>query len=103
MGNTGRDPVDHSRTTRKRAGETMKNTVVTPGLFLGALSVVAFVICLFVFATGHTAGGVVAAVLTVLAGVASVVWVLIAHRRVARIEAAYLADHPEADSEPPTA
>jgi hypothetical protein len=103
MGNTGRDPVDHSRTTRKWAGETMKNTATTPGLVVGALAVVAFVIGLFLFATSHPIAGVVAEVVAVVALLAAVVWVLGQHRRVARGEAEYQAAHPESRAEPPTA
>jgi len=103
MGNTGRDPVDHSRTTRKWSGETMKNTATTPGLILGAIAVVAFVIGLFMFATSHTTRGVVAEVVAVVAGAAAVVWILTQHRRVIRAEVALKDQHPDVDVEPPTA
>ncbi len=103
MGNTGHDPIDHSRTTRKWAGETMKNTATTPGLVVGALAIVAFVIGLFMFAASHTIAGVVAEVIAVVAFAIAVAWILGQHRKVARNEAAYRAEHPNIHAEPPTA
>ncbi|MCV7215604.1 hypothetical protein H7J51_09945 [Mycobacterium crocinum] len=103
MGNTGRDPIDHSRTTRQRAGETMKNTRTMPGLVLGAVAIVAFVIGLFMFAASHIAAGVVAEVVAAIAAVVAVAWMLGQHRRIGRAAAAYAAEHPEARVEPPTA
>jgi len=35
------DPIDHARTTRQHAGETMKNGTNSPGLVLVAIGVVA--------------------------------------------------------------
>ncbi len=103
MGNTGRDPIDHSRTTRKWAGETMKNTATTPGLVVGALAVVAFVIGLFMFAASHTTAGIVAEVIAVVAFAIAALWILGQHRKVTRQEAAYRAEHPTTPAEPPTA
>ena len=102
MGNTGHDPVDHARTTRQHAGETLKNTRSTPGLILGLLALAAFIIGLYLFGAGHTVGGVIAAVVVVVVGAAGVWWVLAEHRRVNRAEAAWAAEHPGAHIEPPT-
>jgi hypothetical protein len=38
MGDTSNDPVDHSRTTRRHAGETIKNGVNAPGLLIVAVA-----------------------------------------------------------------
>ena len=102
MGNIGPDPVDHARTTRLHAGETLKNSRSTPGLVLGLLALAAFIICLYLFGSGHAAGGAIAALLAVLAGAAAVVWVLAEHRRVNQAEAVWVAEHPGAHVEPPT-
>ncbi len=103
MGNTGHDPVDHARTTRQRAGETLKNTRSMPGLVLGALGVVALVVCLYLFGRGQQVGGIVAAVGAVVLGLAGALWVLAQHRQVSRAESHWAAEHPEAHTEPPTA
>lgn len=81
----------------------MKNTRTTPGLVVGAIAVVAFVIGLFMFAASHTAAGVAAEVVAAIAAVVAVAWILGQHRRVRRQAAAYAAEHPEARLEPPIA
>lgn len=103
MGDTGNDPVDHARTTRQRAGETLKNTRSTPGLVLGGVGLVAFVVCLYLFGRGMQMGAVAAAVVTVLAAGAGVAWVLGQHRRINRVDSRWAAEHPDEHSEPPTA
>jgi hypothetical protein len=102
MGDTSEDPVDHARTTRQHAGETMKNGVNAPGLILLAIAVVAMVISLALFAMGDPSGGTVAAVVAIAAAVVGGGWVYLAHRRVRQKEADWLAEHPHAPAEPPT-
>jgi membrane associated rhomboid family serine protease len=102
MGDTSRDPVDHARTTRQHAGETMKNGVNGPGLILLAIAVVAMVTSLALFAMGNSSNGMVAAVVAVAAAAVGGVWVYLAHRRVREKEARWLAEHPEAPAQPPT-
>lgn len=48
-----KDPVDHSRTTRPHAGESMTDTKNMPALIVIGLALVSFVGCLAAFATGH--------------------------------------------------
>ena len=67
MGDTAQDPVDHHRTTQPLAGETMKNTAKTPGLFLVAAGVVAFVFALASIAFARIGVGVGALVVALLA------------------------------------
>lgn len=103
MGDTARDPVDHVRTTRMHAGETMKNTRALPGILLGALAVFAMAFCLFLFADGHVVDGVASAFVTMAIGTGSVLWILGEHHRVMRVERAWLAQHPGIPWEdPPT-
>ena len=102
MPDTSRDPVDHSRTTRQHAGETMKAGVNAPGLIAVGLGVLSTVIALFSFANGsRTTGivGIVAAVLLIGGGLA---WLARAHRKVQLQQLEWHRDHPEAHYAPPT-
>lgn len=49
------DPVDHHRTFRRHAGETVTNGANAPGLAGSALAVLALIVGLFAFATGGVA------------------------------------------------
>jgi hypothetical protein len=102
MGDDSRDPIDHARTTRQHAGESMKNGANAPGLALLAAGVIATVVCLASLATGHTSVGVAAAVIAVLGYVGGAVWLALAHRRVRADEQQWLADHPSVPEQPPT-
>ena len=82
MGDTSRDPIDHHRTTRARAGESLKSGAKTPGLFLLAMGVVAFVICLAGFAHGSVTFGIAAAVVALLAVGAGFAWLGMESRRI---------------------
>jgi uncharacterized membrane protein HdeD (DUF308 family) len=102
VGDTSEDPVDHARTTRQHAGETMKNGANAPGLILLAVGVVALVISLAAFATGNPSVGTVAAAIAVAAAAVGGGWLYVAHRRVRRREMRWLAKHPQARAQPPT-
>ncbi|MGO4442625.1 protein UsfY [Mycobacterium sp. 2YAF39] len=91
-----KDPVDHARTTRPHAGESMKDNKIMPGLILIGVALVLFVSCLAAFATGHHDVGLV---LASSAGAGFVVgggWLLVEHLRVRRIEERWYAEHPDA-------
>jgi archaellum biogenesis protein FlaJ (TadC family) len=91
-----KDPVDHARTTRPHAGESMKDNKIMPGLIVIGVALVLFVSCLAAFATRHHDVGLV---LATLAGAGFVVgggWLLIEHLRVRRIEERWYAEHPDA-------
>src|SRR5690349_18406581 len=96
------DPVDHARTTRKHAGETMKDTKNLPALILLGLALASFVGGLAGFATGHPGvGGILvgaAAVLLLIAGL----WLFVEHMRVRRIEDQWYKDHPHVPRQHPT-
>jgi membrane associated rhomboid family serine protease len=96
------DPVDHARTTRKHAGESMKYGANGFGLILIAIGVAAVVVCITAFALGNGGAGGVAAVVAVIALVAGGAWLGLMHRRVRMLEDRYEAEHPDAKSEPPT-
>ena len=95
------DPVDHVRTTRPHAGESMKDNKIMPGLFVIGLSLVSFVAALSAFATSnHDVGGALAA-LAMAGFVVGGGWLLIEHRRVRRMEQWWYADHPGATRQHP--
>jgi uncharacterized membrane protein HdeD (DUF308 family) len=102
MAEASDQPVDFARTTRKHAGETMKKTANAPGLVAVAVGVVAFVVALFAFATGHHVVGVIAIVAAVLLAAGGFGWLNRTHRRVREAEAQFLAEHPDVPAEPPT-
>ncbi|OBC10523.1 UsfY protein [Mycobacterium sp. 852013-50091_SCH5140682] len=93
MGDTAKDPVDHARTTRPHAGETMKDTKNMPAIGLLFVAVVSFVACLAAFATSHSDVGTWLAVLTAVLFVACAVWFGVEHRRVRRNEVQWHGDH----------
>lgn len=86
MGDTTRDPIDHHRTTRSRAGESMKSGLKTPGLLLLAAGLVAFVICLASFAYRAVAVGVTGAVVALLATGAGFAWLGMDSRRIRQVQ-----------------
>lgn len=102
MTDTSPDPVDHARTTRQHAGESMKNGANAPGLALLAAGVIATVVCLAAMATGYTSVAVLAALIAILGYIAGAVWLTVAHRRVRAIEQRWLAEHPSVPQQPPT-
>jgi ABC-type uncharacterized transport system permease subunit len=102
MGDTAEDPVDHARTTRKHAGEAMKNGTNGPGLIAVGLAVVVLVGALFALATGHAVLGSVCMGVAVIVGGAGLAWLAHTHRMVRIAEQRWLADHPQAHAEPPT-
>lgn len=101
MGNTSRDPVDHARTTRQHAGETMKNGYNAPGLILVAVGVLATVVAMATFASGESGAGTVSTITAIVVLAAGGLWLMIAHRQVRQRELHWAADHPEADVQPP--
>lgn len=102
MGDRADDPVDHSRTTRKHAGQNWKNTRAMPGLIAVGLASAAVFTALFTFATGgHVTTGVGYAVAAAVLLGGGLGWLWQERRRILRIESRYLAEHPEADAQPP--
>jgi hypothetical protein len=102
MGDNHKDPVDHSRTTRSHAGESMKDTATMPALILIGLALVSFVGCLAAFATAHHNTGVVFAALAAAGFAIGLGWLAIEHKRVRGIEERWFAEHPEAHRQRPS-
>jgi hypothetical protein len=97
-----KDPVDHSRTTRPHAGESMKDNKIMPGLVVIGVALVLFVSGLAAHGSGHhNVGfglGIASLVLFIIGGG----WLLIEHLRVRRIEERWYADHPDAHRQRPS-
>lgn len=96
-----KDPVDHVRTTRPHAGESMKDNKIMPGLVVIGLSLVSFVAALSAFATSNHDVGVMFCALALAGFVVGGGWLLMEHQRVRRLEERWYADHPEATRQHP--
>lgn len=103
MGDTHRDPIDHSRTHHQHAGESMIDVYFWPGLFLIAVSVVALVGCLAAAATQHPEWLLATGLTAVLSAIVGAAWVVVERHRVRRIEARWVAEHPVKQSHRPAA
>ncbi|QNJ94989.1 LapA family protein [Mycolicibacterium fluoranthenivorans] len=97
-----KDPVDHTRTTRTHAGESMKDNVIMPALILIGVALVLFVGSLAAFATQHFDVGLTVAVLSGAGLLIGALWLVLEHGRVRRIEERWYAAHPEAKRQHPT-
>lgn len=96
------DPVDHARTTRPHAGESLKDSKNLPAFVLLGLALVSFVACLASFATGNHLVGMVLAGLAAVLFVASMVWFGVEHRRVRGMEERWNAEHPGTEKQRPS-
>ena len=97
-----KDPVDHARTTRPHAGESMTDTKIMPGLIVIGFALVCFVGSLAAFATSHHDVGLAFASLAMAGIVIGMLWLAIEHRRVRGIEERWYAEHPEAHRQRPS-
>ncbi|OBK22956.1 UsfY protein [Mycobacterium asiaticum] len=95
MGDTYRDPVDHLRTTRPLAGESLIDVMQWPGYFLVVAGVIGAVGSLAAFATGHYSQGVACGVVAAITSLVGAVWLLVEHARIRRIADRWYAEHPE--------
>lgn len=96
------DPVDHQRTFRQHAGETVTNGANAPGLAGSAGAVLALIVGLFALATRHFSVGVTAVVLAAVLGAASAVWLARTHRKVREAELAWHAANSDEPAPPPS-
>ncbi|OBI62181.1 MnhB domain-containing protein [Mycobacterium sp. E796] len=96
------DPVDHHRTSRQHAGESLTHAANAPGLASTALAVVALVIGLYAFATGHLLVGSVVVLLAAVSGAAGVAWLLQTHRKVRAAEVRWQAMNSDEPAPPPS-
>lgn len=90
-----KDPVDHTRTTRTHAGESMKDNVIMPALIVIGVALVLFVGGLAAFATRHHDVGLMLGSLSLAGFLIGALWMAFEHLRVRRIEDRWHADHPE--------
>ena len=89
-----KDPVDHFRTTRCHAGESMTDNVVMPALIVIGLALVMFVGCLAAFASGHPEVGLTVGSLAAGGFIVGSVWLAVEHLRVRHLEERWYAAHP---------
>jgi hypothetical protein len=97
-----KDPVDHARTTRPHAGESMKDNKIMPGLIVIGVALVLFVSCLAAFATRHHDVGLVLASSSAAGFVIGGAWLAVEHLRVRRIEERWYAEHPDVERQLPS-
>ena len=93
MGDTSRDPIDHHRTTRSRAGESIKSGLKSPALLLFAVGAVAFVVCLASFAERQVGVGVGGAIVALLAAGAGFAWLGMESRRIRQVQREWKSSH----------
>ncbi len=96
------DPVDHARTTRPHAGESMTDTKNMPALIVIGVALASFVGALAAHATHHHSTGLVFGSISAALLVVGLVWLAVEHRRVRGIEERWYAEHPEAHRQRPS-
>ena len=97
-----KDPIDHARTTRPHAGESMTDTKEMPALIVIGLSLVSFVGSLAAFATGHHDTGLAFVCIAAAGFAIGMLWLAVEHRRIRGIEERWYAEHPEAHRQRPS-
>ena len=90
MGDRHHDPTDHFRTTQPRAGITMKDNLLWPGLMLVAVAFSGVISTAAVAAYGHYEWLATTVLIAVLGTVAGVFWFVAELRRVDRIDEQWL-------------
>lgn len=96
------DPVDHSRTFRQHAGESLTYGANVPGLVAAAVGVAALVVGVFGFATGQLAAGAIAVTVAALLGAGSAGWLVRTHRKVRAAELRWYAANSDDPAPPPS-
>lgn len=86
MGDTHRDPLDHSRTTLPRAGITMKDNLFWPGFILLGVATCGMIGTVAAAAYERYEWLPTTVLVAVLGTVAAALWFVVELRRVARIE-----------------
>ncbi|QLL08520.1 protein UsfY [Mycobacterium vicinigordonae] len=100
MGDTFHDPVDHLRTTRPLAGESLIDVLHWPGYLLVVAGVIGSVGSLTAFGSGHYAQGVTAGIAAAAVSVVGLLWLAVEHRRIRRIADLWYAEHPDVQRGP---
>ena len=96
------DPVDHERTFRRHAGETVTHGANAPGVYGVIVAAGALVIGLCAFATGHIVAGSTAVILAAVLGAASAAWLARSHRKVRDAELRWHAENSDEPAPPPS-
>lgn len=86
MGDTHRDPTDHSRTTHARAGITMKDNLFWPGFILLGVATSGMIATAAAAAYRHYEWLPTTILVAALGVVAAALWFVVELRRVARID-----------------
>jgi uncharacterized membrane protein YcjF (UPF0283 family) len=86
MGDTHKDPTDHSRTTQPHAGITLKDNFFWPGLILLAVAMVGIMLTVAAAAYQRYEWLATTVLVAVLGMVAGALWFVMELRRVSRIE-----------------
>ncbi|OBF30348.1 UsfY protein [Mycobacterium sp. ACS1612] len=97
-----KDPVDHARTTRPHAGESMKDNKIMPGLIVIGVALVLFVSALAAHASAHHSVGISLGITSLVLFLIGGGWLLVEHLRVRRIEDRWYAQHPDAHRQRPS-
>lgn len=97
-----KDPVDHSRTTRPHAGESMKDNKIMPGLILIGVGLVLFVSALAGHASGHHSAGIGLGSASAALFVIGAAWLFVEHLRVRKVEERWYAEHPDVQRQRPS-
>lgn len=95
MGDTYRDPIDHLRTTRPLAGESLIDVLHWPGYLLIVAGVIGGCASLAAFGSGHHNEGMTAGVTAIAITVVGLVWLAVEHRRIRRLCERWYSEHPE--------
>jgi hypothetical protein len=94
MGDTHHDPCDHARTHLPHMGESMKDNYLWPGLACLAVGVLALIAGVAAAAYRHNEYLLIIGIIALISVTAGTVLVIVENRRVRRIEARWLAEHP---------
>ena len=89
-----RDPTDHFRTTHPHAGESFIDIYCWPGLLSIALGVISLIGSVASAAYQRHEWVPTTAIVGGLAIAGGIVWLMVEHHRVLRIEQLWLAEHP---------
>ncbi|BBX39917.1 protein UsfY [Mycobacterium simiae] len=101
MGDTYHDPVDHLRTTRPLAGESLIDVLHWPGYLMVVAGVIGVCGSLAAFGSGHQHEGMTVGVSGILVMVVGLVWLVVEHRRVRRIFNEWYLEHPDVSRQRP--
>ncbi|WP_306248457.1 MULTISPECIES: protein UsfY [unclassified Mycobacterium] len=93
MGDTHRDPSDRYRTTQPRAGLTLKDNLLWPGLILFAVAVAGLICTVALAAYGHHDWVMTTVVISALATLAGALWFVVELRYVTHIEKRWTSHH----------